>query len=41
MSLNRFELDDVSVLKIIAQLGITCSKLAIDTLEKGVRYVQS
>ena len=40
MSLNRFELDDVSDLKIIAQLAITSSKLTIETLEKGVKYVQ-
>ena len=24
-----------------AQLAITCSKLAIETLERGVKYVQS
>ena len=40
MSLNSFELDDVSDLKIIAQLAITSSKLTIETLEKGVKYVQ-
>ena len=40
MSLNRFELDDVSDLKIIAQLALTSSKLTIETLEKGVKYVQ-
>ena len=41
MSLNRFELDDVIDLTFIAQLAITCSKLTIETLEKGVIYVQS
>ena len=35
------ELDDVSDLTIIAQLAITCSKLITETLEKGVKYVQS
>ena len=37
MALNRLELDDVIDLKIIAQLAITCSKLTIETLEKGVK----
>ena len=27
--------------KIVPQLAITCSKLTIETLEKGVKYVQS
>ena len=27
--------------KTLTQLAMTCSKLAIETLEKGVKYVQS
>ena len=27
--------------KILSQLAITCSKLTLETLEKGVKYVQS
>ena len=32
---------DFKKLKIISQPAITCSKLTTETLEKGVKYVQS
>ena len=36
-----FELGFLLILGSIAQLGFTCLKLIIETLEQVVRYVQS
>ena len=30
----------ISIYSLLAQQAITCSKLAIETLEQGVKYVQ-
>ena len=36
-----FGLEGEIILKIIFQPPLTCSKLTIETLEQGVKYVQS
>ena len=37
----EYEIREWPVLLVVSQLAFTCSKLAIETLEKGVKYVQS
>ena len=37
----RFALENTVVMKKRTKPAITCSKVAIETLEKGVKYVQS
>ena len=39
--LTRYERKSKDVKKMITQPKFTCSKLTIETLEKGVKYVQS
>ena len=31
----------VSLIQLVAQPAITCSKLTIETVEQGIKYVQS
>ena len=38
---NQQKLINQDLVQIKSQPAITCSKLAIETLEKGVKYVQS
>ena len=37
----RFVLQSVSCFKLVTQLTFSCSKSAIEALEKGMEYVQS
>ena len=38
---NQQKLINQDLVQIKSQPAITCSKLAIETLEKGVKYIQS
>ena len=40
LAINRF-IGKVLTFLIVSQPAITCSKLRIETLEQGVKYVQS
>ena len=40
-SIIKALLDDAKILLTQSQPAITCSKLTIETLEQGVKYVQS